>query len=305
MDVNLRALRYFLSAAETGTISEAARKLHISQPSVSSAIQHLEEVYGIQLFIRIPTKGIELTSEGLSFLSHARLLLSQAEQFRHDVGSLSNELEGEITVGSFVNLTSAIVAELLGAFHSRYPGIQVNLRDMDQHEILGGLATGQIEMAITFDLALQGGFSSAVVATLPPRAVLPVEDPLSADDAVSIHDLATRPFVLMDLPHTRDYFHSHFSNNRIAPRIEFRCRTFEAVRAFVASGLGVSLLNIRPATEQTYSGRLVVMKPIIEPLRPLRIVLLRSKRLRMRPPLTLFADFATNLIPALADPLKA
>lgn len=68
--------------------------------------------------------------------------------------------------------------------------------------------------------------------------------------------------------------------------------------------LGVSLLNIRPATQQTYSGRPIVMRPILEPLRPLRIVLLRNKRLRMRPALNLFADFAANLIPALADPLR-
>lgn len=46
------------------------------------------------------------------------------------------------------------------------------------------------------------------------------------------------------------------------------------------------------------------MRPILEPLRPLRIVLLRNKRLRMRPALNLFADFAANLIPALADPLR-
>lgn len=55
MDVNLRALRYFVATAEAGTISGAALRLRISQPSVSSVIQQLEDNYGVQLFIRIPT----------------------------------------------------------------------------------------------------------------------------------------------------------------------------------------------------------------------------------------------------------
>lgn len=304
MDVNLRALRYFVMCAETGTISEAARRLNISQPSVSAAIQQLEDLYNVQLFLRVPTKGIELTAEGLGFLERARLLLSQSDQFRHDVDAISHTLGGEITVASFVNLTPTIIAELVGAFHEKHPNIQVHILDLDQHDILSGLAAGKIELAITFDLALQSGFSSSVLATLPPLAVFPSEDPLAQEDKVSLHDVATRPFILMDLPHTRDYFHRLFSDQKIVPRIDFRCHSLEAVRSFVASGLGVSLLNIRPSTQLTYSGRSVVTRPIAEPMRPLQIVLLRNNRLRMRPALSLFADMATRLIPALVAPRR-
>ncbi len=303
MDVNLRALRYFVMTAETGTISEAALKLNISQPSVSAAIQKLEEIHGVQLFIRVPTKGIRLTPDGMRFLERARLLLAQSDEFQHDVSAISQSLSGEITIGSFVNLTPAITAELVGAFHAKYPAIKVNIKDLDQFDILRELDTGQIELVITFDLALQTGFSSSVVAALHPRAVLPPEDPLANDARVSIHDVAQRPFILMDLPHTRDYFFGLLADQKIVPSVAFRCKSFEAVRAFVAGGLGVSLLNIQPRTDQTYIGRPVVMRPIIEPLRPLKVTVLRNNRLRMRPALNLFVDFATSLIPALVDPL--
>ncbi len=299
MDVNLRALRYFVMSAEAGTISEAARRLNISQPSVSAAIQQLEDLYQVQLFIRVPTKGIELTTEGLGFLERARLLLSQSDQFRHDVDVISHTLGGEITVGSFLNITPTITAELVGAFQKNHPNIQVNILDLDQHDILSGLTTGKVELAVTFNLALQSGLSASTLATLPPHVLLPPEDPLSDEPSVSIHDLATRPFVLMDLPHTRDYFHSLFLEQRIVPRIDFKCHSLEAVRSFVASGLGVSILNTRPAFEDTYSGHPVVMRPIRENLRPLQVVLLRNNRLRMRPALSLFADFASRMIPAL------
>jgi DNA-binding transcriptional LysR family regulator len=301
MDVNLRALRYFVMCAESGTISEAASRLNISQPSVSAAIKHLEDLYQVQLFIRIPTKGIELTTEGLRFLERARLLLSQSDQFRHDVDAISGTLAGEITIGSFLNLTPTITAELVGAFHKHYPNIQVNILDLDQHDILSGLAAGRVELAVTLNLALQSGLSASTLATLPPLAILPPEDPLAQEEFVSLHDLSTRPFVLMDLPHTRDYFHSLFTDQRIVPRVDFRCHSLEAVRSFVASGLGVSILNVRPTSQSTYSGHPVVMRPIAEKSRSLQVVLLRNNRLRMRPALNLFADFASKMIPALVN----
>jgi len=304
MDVNLRALRYFVMSAEAGTISEAARRLNISQPSVSAAIQQLEDLYQVQLFIRVPTKGIELTTEGLRFLERARLLLSQSDQFRHDVDAISHTLGGEITVASFLNITPTITSELVGAFQKKHPNIQVNLLDLDQHAILSGLTTGKVELAITFNLALQSGLSASTLASLPPYALLPPEDPLAEESTVSIHDIATRPFILMDLPHTRDYFHSLFSDQRIIPRMDFRCHSLEAVRSFVASGLGVSILNVLPAYQGTYSGHPVAMRPITENLRPLNVVLLRNSRLRMRPALNLFADFASKMIPALVKSTK-
>ena len=94
MDVNLRALRYFVMTAETGTISEAAQKLNISQPSVSAAIQKLEDIHNVQLFIRMPTKGIRLTPDGLRFLERARLLLAHSYEFQHDVSAISQTLGG-------------------------------------------------------------------------------------------------------------------------------------------------------------------------------------------------------------------
>lgn len=268
--------------------------------SVSAAIQQLEDLYQVQLFIRVPTKGIELTTEGLAFLERACLLLSQSDQFRHDVDLISHALGGEITVGSFLNLTPTITAELVGAFQKNHPNIQVNILDLDQHGILSGLMTGKVELAITFNLALQGGLSASTLATLRPHALLPPEDPLAHESKVSLHDLATRPFILMDLPHTRDYFHSLFLDQRLIPRIDFRCHSIEAVRSFVASGLGVSILNIRPASDGTYSGHPVAVCPITENLRPLKVIMLRNSRLRMRPALNLFADFASKIVPALA-----
>ena len=82
----------------------------------------------------------------------------------------------------------------------------------------------------------------------------------------------------------------------LSKSIGYRCGSFEAVRSFVASGLGVSLLNIRPAISETHTGRSVVLKPLTDPLRPLTVVLLRNPRLRLRRVVSVLSEFITEQV---------
>ena len=75
--MTIKQLQYAVTVAETGNMTEAARKLFIAQPSLTSAIHELEKEYGITLFFR-SNKGIELTPEGDEFLGYARQVLEQA-----------------------------------------------------------------------------------------------------------------------------------------------------------------------------------------------------------------------------------
>ena len=75
--MTLKQLHYAVTVSETGNITEAARKLYIAQPSLTSAIQELEKEYGITIFLRKKT-GIEITKEGDEFLGYARQVLEQA-----------------------------------------------------------------------------------------------------------------------------------------------------------------------------------------------------------------------------------
>lgn len=75
--MTLKQLRYIVTVAETGSITEAAGKLYIAQPSLTSSIQELENEYGITVFNR-GKKGISLTKEGEEFLGYARQVLDQA-----------------------------------------------------------------------------------------------------------------------------------------------------------------------------------------------------------------------------------
>ncbi|MDX1575667.1 MAG: LysR family transcriptional regulator, partial [Kiloniellales bacterium] len=79
MTYTLKQLRYFAAAGETGSVTKAAALVHVSQPSISAAIAHLEQVFGLQLFIRHHAHGLSLTPAGRRLLGEAKRLLDQAE----------------------------------------------------------------------------------------------------------------------------------------------------------------------------------------------------------------------------------
>ncbi len=79
MRYTLRQLGYFIAAAETGSITLASERVHISQPSISTAISHLERELGVQLFVRHHAQGLSLTPIGQIMLKEAKRLVEQAE----------------------------------------------------------------------------------------------------------------------------------------------------------------------------------------------------------------------------------
>jgi DNA-binding transcriptional LysR family regulator len=111
MRFSLRALRYMVETADAGSVTEAAKRLNISQPSISAALSEIEA--GIQVFVRHLAKGVTLSPAGQRLVNDARLLLNHARDFAQSAQSLGNTLHGEIVVGSFLTLATRFMPELL------------------------------------------------------------------------------------------------------------------------------------------------------------------------------------------------
>ncbi len=289
MDIKLRPLRYFIAAAECGSLSEAANKLHISQPSISAAIVEIEETLDLQLFVRYPSKGIRLTAQGIKVLEEARILIRHAESFRVAASAVSSQLRGNLSIACFLNIGSHYLSEIIRTFAEKYPDINIHIHDLDQSAIFDALSSGKAELALTFDLDVPKSMNTKHIVAREPYALLPANDPLASQEDVQLKELVQRPFVLMDLPHTNNYFLSLFAKKKLIPNIRYRTTLFETVRTFVASGLGVSVLNLEPKSATTYNGNKVVIKPIRDKVDPLNIVLIHYRRLKPRRIAEIFA----------------
>ena len=290
--LSLRALRYFVAVAETGSVTAGAQLVRVSQPSVSAAIARLEADLKVQLFLRHHAKGLSLTLSGDRLLVQARGLLAHARELEQFAGAMGGAERGEVNAACFITLAPFLLPGLLPAFSARYPEISLDIEEGNQAEVLERLRSGRSEVALTYAYGLSDEFEVELLAELPPRVILAHGHPLARRRKVSLKELAGAPMILLDLPHTRDYFLSLFRSVRIEPRIAHRTRSYEMVRGLAARGLGFGILNAIPRLPWTYDGHKVVAVPIAEDLPNILVVCLRLRRLAARPAVTAFTAFA-------------
>lgn len=292
MQFSLRALRYFVAAAESGSVTGGARQVRVSQPSISAAIAQLEADLNVQLFVRHHAKGLSLTLTGDRLLVQARSLLAHAREVEQFAGAMGDAQRGEVSAGCFITLAPFLLPRLLSGFAARYPEVTVTIEEGNQAEVLEQLRSGRCEVALSYAYGLSDEFEANVLAELPPRVILSKDHPLARKRRVSLKALAGAPMILLDLPHTRDYFLSLFRSLNIEPRVAHRTRSYEMVRGLAARGLGFGMLNAIPRVPWTYDGGEIVAVPIEEVLPPIYVVSLRLKSMVTRPAVALFAEFA-------------
>jgi len=271
MKINLRQLGYFVAVAEHGSALRAAKAVHVSQPSISTAIRDLEKVLGQPLFHRRYAKGMNLTPFGQRKLVEARHLLAEAQAFGSG-GEDDDSTTGTVAFGYFTSLGPSHVPPLLRRVAEQLPNLTVDLSECDLEEINERLRDGRMEVALSYDVGLTCPVTKEVLANFTPYAVLAEDHPLAANDTVSLHDLARERFILVDLPVSREFLLAPFWQNGLEPEIIHEVGSVEMVRGMVANGLGVSLLTTRPAHDRTYDGRRLASRPIREMVVPQKLI---------------------------------
>jgi len=274
----LKQCAYFVAVAEQGGIAQAARVLNISQPAVAQALGKLEQLFNFQLFERLHARGTELTPQGNAFLRSARELLQQAEATEHDALSIAADTAGIIRLGCFHTIAPYYLAQIIGAHRQRLPEVQIVASELRQDEIVSSIDSGEIDLAITYDMSLEGhDIERQIVARLKPFLLLSANHPLASRATISLTAMAQEPYVMFDGPSSREYFHNLLAAAGIDPPVAFNSTSMESVRSAVANGLGFSLSVMRLGHTATYDGGRVIPVPIEEGIDRLAIIMVRSR----------------------------
>jgi DNA-binding transcriptional LysR family regulator len=124
--IDIQKIETFLAAAENLSLSEAAKQLHLSQPTVSHQIKVLEQELNVTLFIRSNT-GLQLTEAGRLLLPWARRLLHDTSNLREMMSSLQEDIVGELRIACSTTAGKYILPQLAARFCQQYPGIRVRI----------------------------------------------------------------------------------------------------------------------------------------------------------------------------------
>jgi DNA-binding transcriptional LysR family regulator len=275
--LTLRQLEYFVAAGEAGSIKLASETIHVSQPSISTAISDLEAALGVTLFIRHHAQGVALTTEGRRLLGEARSLLQQAAGLHQIASELKTEMQGPLVIGALVTIAPVVLPALVHGFQELHAKAVITPVEVHQEALRERLRHGEIDLAVTYDLDLPADIDFVPVVKLPPYAYVAEGHRLGKRAKVKLDDLAGDGLVLLDLPLTREYFLSHFISAGLQPRIAFRSAYPEVVRGLVANGLGYGLANLPLGTNQALDGKRFRVLELAGAYRPMVLGLARRK----------------------------
>ena len=264
-----RQLEYFVAVGEAGSIALAAEKVNVSSPSISTAITHLEEEFGLQLFVRKHAQGLALTQAGRQFITQAVEVLKQAESLNRLAADVSGKVQGPISVGCLLTFAQLIVPRLRRKFESLYPEVRVLQFELNQQDIFDDLRSGRIDIALTYDLEIAPDLQFIPLQQLPPYVLLAETHPLADEPTLTTGQLNQHPMVLLDLPFSNEYFLSLFSKEHLNPLIAERTRDMAVMHALVANGFGYSIANAHPQNNLSPDGKKLRFIPLIGDVRPM------------------------------------
>ncbi|KRL36699.1 LysR family transcriptional regulator [Lacticaseibacillus manihotivorans] len=211
--MRIQQLQYLEAIAETGSINEAAKRLFISQPSLSQAMKELEKEYHLQLFYRSKA-GITLTDGGREFLNYGRGVLDQVnlldEHFRQDTVRKQQFSVSAQHYAFVVNAFVALVKEIGGSEYN------FTLRETQTQGVLDDIQTNKSELGVTY----LNGFNQTVMKRLiaekdltftplfvaQPHVFVGRDNPLTAKSHLSLADLEDFPYLSYEQGDTNSFY---------------------------------------------------------------------------------------------------
>jgi DNA-binding transcriptional LysR family regulator len=277
---NLDLYTVFMQAARCGSISLAAREMHVSQPAISLAISKLEEELGIKLLFRT-NRGIRLTSEGAILLEHlsgAFAMIEAGEDKLRDIAGLRSV---PLRIGASDMTLRFFLLDYLERFHDRFPGVRLSVTNAPTPSTLAALRSGQIDFGVISEPCDDSDRES--MEFIPVREIRDIfvctdKFPLLGRK-VCAEELMQYPLILLESEtSTRRYIDKFFGSVKLTPSIELA--TSDLLLEFARRGIGVTCIVEDFARADLESGRLHKIE-LTNEIYPRRIMLAYLKKFPM------------------------
>lgn len=235
-------LRSFHAVASAESVTAAANKLHVSQPTLTTQIRSLEEEYAVELFVR-SSGGMRLTEAGRRLQDITRRLFADEAEARHFLTESRELRTGHLRVGAVGPFHAT---EMLVAFHSRYPQIEISVSVGNSKSVLDDLVEFRTDVAVLAhvedDPRLWVFDYSRDVIVVFARG----DHPLFGEDreGIAIGELQGQAMILRERgSNTRRALEEALREAGVQPRIVMEIGSREAVREAVISGVGIAVVS--------------------------------------------------------------
>jgi DNA-binding transcriptional LysR family regulator len=260
--VTLHHLRVYLAVARHRNYTHAAEELYLSQPSVSAQVHELERLVGVPLFEQVG-KRLLPTQAGQLLEAHARTVLAAVDEAAIALARLQRLETGRLLVTASTTVGSYVLPKVLGAFHARYPGVEVMLEVKNSEEVCEDVRQGYTELGLIEspaeqvgdDLQLSPFRDDALVVIVPPW------HPWAGLAEVPISALAEGTLLWREPGSgTRSIIEAALQKARIRPRAIIQLGSTEAIKQAVAANVGISVLSQAAVSAEVAAGWLITLR---------------------------------------------
>jgi DNA-binding transcriptional LysR family regulator len=290
MSISLRQIRYFVSTAEHGQVSQAALDLAISQSAITTAIQQIERTIGADLFTR-SQQGMELTPAGQQFLFHAYDIINKvAEATSPSIPA--NDLEGRLSVAATYTVIGYFLPNHLEKMKRGLPKLDIQLFELNREAIEEGLLTNRYDIAVLLTSnVLNPDLSTETLLSSRRRLWVPSKHPLLSESSVGLKEISEQPYVMLTVDEAAHTSLKYWSNTPYQPSVTLRTSSVEAVRSMVANGLGVTILSDMVLRPWSLEGKRIETIVPRNPIPPMDVGLAWRRNAHFTPVMEAFRSY--------------
>ncbi len=269
--VTLRQIEAFRAIMVTGSVTQAANMLFVSQPAVSRILADLEQHIGFKLFTRA-NRQLFPTNEGHAFFDEVERAFIGLEQLDSTAVSIRNCQQGRLRLITIPSLTSTLMAGLIAKFSDAYPNIAISLEVQASQRVFDWVVSQQCDVGLSTQPVDNPALSTRSVACGNAVCILPRHHPLADQHSIDVNDLHGEKFISFKSDSVaRHAIDRAFSEAGCQREMHIEARTTDAVCGMVAAGLGIAVIG--PVFDHGQIHHKLVVKPF-QPSIPSDLVLL-------------------------------
>jgi LysR family transcriptional regulator, low CO2-responsive transcriptional regulator len=260
MNVTFRQLRLFLALADTGSVTAAARTMHVTQPTASMRLREVTEAVGLPLFEVIGRK-VFLTDAGQLLAQTARSMVDEWDRFDQQVNALKGLTQGRLRV-AVVSTAKYFIPRLLGGFCERHPSVDIALEVLNRDGVVQRLRDNRDDLYVMSRPPPDVDLDDSVFLENPLVLIARADHPLAQRRRIAITALRHERFILREQGSgTRLATDDLWAQQGFEPPIKLELGSNEAIKEAVAGHLGVAVIS-QHAIKPEEMGRDLVMLPV-------------------------------------------
>ena len=263
--LNVKHLIVFRAVVKAGSISAAARVLHISQPAVTKTVRLLEAELGLSLFLRVNGRLV-LTSEAEELMPEVERLFGNVAAVRHLADEIRDGYSGSLSVATVTTLSPTLVARAIERFHRHHPRVRFDIKALSTRHVVDAIATHQGDVGVIDAPASGADMEAMDLCRSEVGCVIRADHPLAARRRLGPADIAKETLIsFSDETLTGWQLRQAFHDAGVSGHVTFTVNHTHTAYVLVQAGIGIGIVDAFPMLTGAFPDLVILpFRPVMQ-----------------------------------------